>query len=127
MRFGRSFFFVGNMERLQKMVHRANGEMLSKQRFSAIMCDNTIRRYAFRFRFHCCYQRKENGYEIRYFAIPNWWTLVRVMALPALLWLALYQKSTSIYLAGFALLLLVVNLVRQGVHCAKQFEEMCEK
>ena len=132
MKFIRSFFFVGNKERLQKTVKRANGKMLSEQRFTVLMRDKTIQRHgfpqqAFCFRFHCRFQKKENGYEIQYFSTPDWWTLVRVLALPALLWWALYKKPTSIYLAGGALLLLIINLACQGVRCAKQFEKMCEK
>ena len=132
MRFGRSFFFVGNKERLQKTVQRANGKMLSEQRFSVLVYDKSIQqrgllRDAYGFRFYCRFQKKENGYEIRYFVTPTCWTLARTMVVPALLWLALHQESSSIYLAGFVLLLLLVNLVRQGVHCAEQFEEMCEK
>ena len=125
-------FFDGAKERLQKILRNAGGKQLSNQRFSVLVYDKTIQqrgflRDAFGFRFSCCFQKKENGYEIRYLVTPDWWTLVRVVALPTLLWLVLHQKTASIYLAGFAALLLLVNLVRQGVHCTRQFEKMCEK
>ena len=131
MRFGKTVFFAGNKERLKKTVRNAKGKMLSEQRFSVLVHDRTIRQHglllrAFQFRIHCCFQKKGNGYEIGYFVTPNWWTIVRIIVF-IILWLVLYQKAKSVYLTIFVFLLLLVNFVRQGIHCTKQFEEMCKK
>ena len=130
----KKFFFDGNKERLQKIVRNAGGKLLSNQRFSVLVHDKSIHqrgflflRDGFCFRLYCRFQKMENGYEIRYLVTPDWWTLVRVVALTMLLSMLLSDRSVSICLAVLGFLLLLVNLVRQGVRCASQFEEMCKK
>ena len=101
--------FKGNKERLHRFVQRANGKMLGNQRFCVNLKDKRVK-CAFSLRFHCRYQKVDDGYEILYFITPILFDLVCSAVLLALLCWLLWQKQINPYFTlGFGLIACFIN------------------
>lgn len=121
--------FKGNIERLQRLVHRENGKMLENQRFYVDVKDDKLKQHhAIPFRFHCRFRKAENGYLIRYFITPTPFGFVRMAILFALLCVMVQWRQLNPFITyGFLAVAYLINYLSQRAQCVRQFIAECSK
>lgn len=129
MFFQRTAFFKGNRERLQKCIQRENGKLLKDQQFTMIFRSDKVKRHtAIPFCFRCKYEKSDNGYQIRYSAIPTWLHFVLHLVCVVLLGLySCYRQGNPLIWCGSFILLSVPNYFIQRSRCIRLFEAVCNK
>lgn len=80
------------------------------------------------FLFYCKYEKREDGYQIRYFTSLSVFGFLRLLLCFAVIGWIVYQQRLNLYAAyGILGLLCCINHFVQRSHCIKQFEAEYQK
>ena len=129
MIFQKTAFFAGNKDRLHRAVQRENGKLLKDKRFSVVLKSTKVKRHtAIPFRFHCNYEKCEDGYTIRYFAVPTWIYFVGFLLCLAVMGFYSYYRQWNPFIScGLFVLFCFPNYFIQRSQCIRLFEAICQK